>query len=171
MPQPAPVELRVERVPLARIFGIDPRTVNRLVDEGMPVARHGRGRQPAEYDVARCVQWYVERERAKLLGNKEGVSPQKERALLDRVRREEAQLRLRRASGELVPVDEAARDFNECAAAVKARMRRVPDGCIDRLLAAGSVHQARAVLLAEIDEALRELAHRGEQLGKEDPAA
>lgn len=157
IPQPP---LLVTRLVLASILGVNVRTIDKFMDDGMPVAVRGKGGQASQYDVRDCVQWYVARERAALMGDGEGLSPHKERALLNRKQVEEIELRLKTKRGELVPADEASRDFAECAANVKARMRRVPSSVADRIVAAASQgpHAVTAILRAEIDVALRELS-------------
>lgn len=42
---------------LARVFGVDVRSLKNFVDEGMPKAARGR------YVLTACVPWYLERER------------------------------------------------------------------------------------------------------------
>lgn len=42
---------------LARVFGVDVRSLKNFVDEGMPKAARGR------YALTACVPWYLERER------------------------------------------------------------------------------------------------------------
>lgn len=73
---------------------------------------------------------------------------------------EMAELDYRERLGELIEVEEARRDLEAVAIAVKARLRRIPDAIADKLVAAAKKGPAvvKAVLLAEIDEALRELA-------------
>src|SRR5688572_1398209 len=126
MDETQPEALFVTRLQLAKIFGKDPRTIARWLEEGMPVAQPGRGGKPSLFDVGACVRWVIQREVAAVMPDSEGVSPQQERARLDRQRREEIELRLKQRRGELVTVEEVARDFADCATAVKARLRRVP---------------------------------------------
>jgi phage terminase Nu1 subunit (DNA packaging protein) len=161
--------LTATRIQLATILEVNVRTIDKFVDDGMPVLKRGSGGRPSIYGVQPCVQWFVDRQRAALTG--EGLSPQQERALLDRVRREELELRLKVKRGELVAIAEVAQDFSECAAAVKARIRRIPDAMAERLAAAGTPAAIKGLLLTAIDEALRELTDRGGQLGVEVPVA
>ena len=158
-----PPALLVTRLQLKDVLQVNDRTIYKFLDEGMPVARRGKGRQASLYDVGACVRWFIERERAAFSGTADGFSPQKERAILDRKRGEELDLRLKIKRGELVPIEDVAREFADCAAATKARIRRVPDAIVDRLLAvaAHGPHGVKAILLAEIDAALRELATKG----------
>jgi phage terminase Nu1 subunit (DNA packaging protein) len=155
----------VTRQALAKIFRKNARTIARWMEAGLPVAIPGRGGRPSRYSLPDCVQWYVEQE-LRARGGETGatLSPSEQRALLDEKRREELDLRIRMRRGELVEVDEAARDLANVASATKARMRRIPDSVAEKLVTAakrGPAH-VKALLLGEIDDALRELAAHGE---------
>jgi phage terminase Nu1 subunit (DNA packaging protein) len=152
--------LLVTRVRLAGVFGKEPRTIARWLEDGLPVAQPGRPGKAALFDVGVCVQWVIQREVAAVVGDGEGLSPQHQRALLDRKRTEELELRIQVKRGALVPAEDVARDFADCATSVKARLRRVPSSVADRVVAIASQgpHAIKALLLGEIDEALRELS-------------
>jgi len=148
---------------LAVLFSRDSRTIARWLEDGLPVAAAGKGRRPAKYDAAACVQWVIQREIASVAGTGEGLSPQQERGMLDRKRREELELKLRVRRGELVERETVEGEFAGCATATKARLRRVPAAVADRVVSTAreGAHAVKALLLAEIDEALLELARRG----------
>lgn len=152
----------VTRLQLADLLGVNPRTASRLLEEGLPVAKAGKGGAASLFDVKECFAWFLNRERAQLAGNEEGMSPQKARALLDQKRREELDLRLQVRRGELVPAADVHREFADAANQVKARLRRIPDATAERLIAAAAQGPlaVKALLLTEIDAALRELAER-----------
>lgn len=156
--------LLATRQQLAVIFAVDPRTIAKWLDEGLPVAARGRGGKASLYPIPACVQWVVKRERARVTEEAKALSPAQERAALDRVRREELELKMQVRRGELVEVDQVAREFADAANAVKARLRRIPDAVADRLVAQASRGPApvKALLLVEIDDALRELARTAE---------
>lgn len=158
--------LLVSRIQIADVFAVNPRTIDKFTDEGMPVSERGKGGKASTYDVKACVQWYVTRERAALVGDGEGLSPQHQRALLDRKRTEDLDLRLRVRRGELVSVEEAAQDFHEFSSTIRARFRRVPDAVADRVVVASvnGPHAVKSLLLMEIDEALRELSNKANEL-------
>lgn len=153
---------------LAEAFRVHIQTVTGWEQDGLPVETRGGPGRPSFYSLPDCVQWRIERELlARGVGGEAGaISPQNERAMLDRKRREELELRMQKQRGELVSVDEAARDFADVANAVKSRLRRIPDAVADRLLAATAdgPSAVKTMLLAEIDEALRELAARADEL-------
>jgi phage terminase Nu1 subunit (DNA packaging protein) len=147
---------------LADVFGVHMMTVTKWERDGLPIAELGRKGKPSRYRVADCMQWFVAREVKARGGGDEQISPQHEKALLDRKRREELELKIEVRRGELVEAADAARDFAECAAAVKARLRRIPDAVADRVLKVTDAHAVKALLLAEIDEALSELSARAQ---------
>lgn len=154
----------LSRVELADLLSVVPRSVDRFAEEGMPIARRGKGRRGHGFQAKACVAWYLEREKAALMGSGDEVSPQKARALLDIRRREELELKLKVRRGELVPIEETARDFAEVAAAVKARLRRIPTAVADRLIGMTTPHEIHGLLLREIDAALGELAAKADAL-------
>lgn len=146
---------------LAAAFDVHMQTVTGWEHDGMPVALRGARGRPSMYRLKDCIEWKTTRDIQALGGNGE-LSPQAERALLDRRRREDLELKIRERKGELVEVADVEREFADCAAAVKARLRRIPDAVADRVLTAGGPHQVKAMLLAEIDDALLELSGRGD---------
>lgn len=143
---------------LAEAFGVHMMTVTKWERDGLPIAERGRKGKPSRYRLSECMQWYIGREVSAATGGDEKLSPATEKALLDRKRREELELKIMVRRGELVEAEEAAREFADCAAAVKARLRRIPDAVADRVLKVKSPHAVKALLLTEIDEALEELA-------------
>lgn len=167
-PPKADPALLATRLQLGKIFGKNPRTIAKWLEEGLPVAVRGRGGKSSLYPIPQCVQWVFKRELAALGGDKPGgeLQPLQERARLDRVRREELELKMEVRRGELMPCDQVAMEFADIANAVKARMRRIPDSIADRLIAVASRGPApvKGLLLGEIDDALRELAREVEQV-------
>ena len=155
---------------MAAWMGISTRSLDRFADEGMPVARRGKGRKPGGYDPKECFGWYLERERASLMGGDE-VSPQKARALLDVRRREELELKLKVRRGELLPIEQVSRELQDIAATVKARLRRIPTAMADRLIGLNDPHEIKARLLTEIDAALLELSAKAEAAGTTESSA
>jgi len=146
---------------LAAAFDVHMQTVTGWEQEGMPVAMRGARGRPSMYRLSDCITWKTTRD-VQALGGGGELNPQVEKALLDRKRREELELKIRQRKGELVEVVEVEREFEDCANAVKARLRRIPDAVADRVLTAGGPHAVKALLLAEIDDALSELSGRGD---------
>ena len=145
------------RPQLATIFGKNPRTIAKWLDDGMPVAVKGRGGRASRYSLPQCVQWVLERELQARGDEGEELKPQLERAKLDRKRREELELKIRVRRGELVEVDAVRAEYADLAAAVKARLRSIPDAVADQLVGQAPA-AVKVLLLGRIDDALRELA-------------
>ena len=164
-------QLLVTRAELAAMFGCSQRQISALEAERVlqPAVR-GRGGRASRFAVKSCLQAYLRRERA-FAGGRDGESPQQARAWLDKRRAEEIELRLTARRKALMPADEITRSFNECAAAVRARLHRVPEDVAERVVAARAdgPHAIKRILLAEIDSALRELAAKAN--APDDPAA
>lgn len=154
---------------LAEAFEVHMQTVTGWEQEGMPVELRGTRGRPSMYRLKDVIAWRIDRElRARGAAEGSKLSPQEQRALLDEKRREELDLRIRLRRGELVEADEAARDLANVASATKARLRRIPDAAAERLVSAAAAgpSRVRALLLGEIDDALRELAAHGEPDGE-----
>lgn len=160
---PAPGALLTRR-DLAAAFGVHMQTVTKWERDGLPIAELGRKGKPSRYLLPACIQWFINRELSAKGVDTAATTPQQERALLDRQRREEIELRLQMRRGALVSAEEAARDLSDCANTVKARMRRIPDAIADRVLSVAEhgPYAVKAILLKEIDEALSELAKRAD---------
>lgn len=151
---------------LADAFGVHMQTITGWEQEGMPVELRGTRGRPSLYSLKACLAWFVERElKARGATDLADLSPQQERAMLDRKRREDLELRLKVRRGELVELAEAGRDLANVAMATKARLRRIPDAVADRVVGAAPRGAAfvKAIILGEIDDALRELARKGEE--------
>ena len=154
----------ITRPQLALAFGKDARTIAKWLEEGLPVARRGKGGRPSLYHVRDCVTWVLARElhaRApQQVGDATGLQPQLEHALLERRKREEIELKLQVRRGELVEIAAVRAEYADIATTVKARLRAIPTAVADQMIAAAAVGPVavRQLLAARIDQALRELA-------------
>lgn len=75
-----------------------------------------------------------------------------------------AQLRLRQMAGELVEADRVRRIVTTLAATVRAGFERIPDKLAERLAALADAHECHALMTAEIDQVLADLAAGAEGL-------
>lgn len=153
----------VTRRQLAQVFGKDNRTIARWLEDGMPCATPGRGGQSSMFSIPACVQWYIARE-LQIRGAEEAdaVSPSVSLSRLNAKRTEELELKLQVRRGQLVEAEAVAHEFADLAVAVKSRIRAVPDAVADQLVGL-SPAEVKRLLLAKLDDALRELA-RGAEL-------
>jgi len=157
----------VTRRAMAAMFGVAMLTVTKWERDGLPIAERGGPGRASRYSMPECIRWYADREARARGGTGAGgalLSPAEQRAALDQKRTEEIDLRVRLRRGELVEVEEAARDLANVATATKARLRRIPNSIADQVLVAAKQGPGavKALLLSEIDDALRELAAHGE---------
>ncbi len=78
----------VTRSELAKIFGVTERTISAWgQDESFPVTRIGAIKKRLQFDTKEVIDWYVQREVAKLRPNGKLLDPENERALLWRAQR------------------------------------------------------------------------------------
>ena len=149
-------DLRVTRTQLAAIVGCTPDRISRYISEGLKTLKTGGGRgHVTVLDLGVAVRW--------ILNRRAGTLDQaRTRLAVAQAEKTERENRVR--ASQLVEVAEVTRDFTDCANTLKARLRRIPDAIADRVVtaSAGGPHAVKALLLTEIDEALRELAKRAD---------
>lgn len=150
---------RVSRTELARLIAATPDRISRFIAEGMPVLETGSGRgRRTVLDLAVALPWILQRR----TGSLDEARTRLATAQAEKTERENTVRR-----GQLVEASEVEREFADCAAAVKARLRRIPDSVADRLLSAKNPHAIKTLLLSEIDAALLELSRRADPDGGE----
>jgi phage terminase Nu1 subunit (DNA packaging protein) len=149
----------VNKQQLADLMGVAPGSIPRLVAQGMPpalVAGGGRGRA-AQFDAVKCLAW----QRQQLVADAPQSTPRDQylQVLTDRARLELAQ-----RQGQLVDIAIVRREWVDIATVVKTRLRAIPNAIAPGLVAAAAAGPAAVgtLLLSKIDEALRELARRGD---------
>lgn len=140
----------VSRTELAQLLSTSPDMISKYIAEGMPVLVTGNGRgRRTMLDLADILPWILSRK----TGSAEEARTRKDNEMADKLA-----LANQVTRGELVKVEVVAATFAECASTIKARLRRIPDAVADRVVKVKSQHDAKKLLLAEIDEALSELA-------------
>ena len=153
---------------LARIFGVSRKWVYQLEQKGMP--RAGR-----LFDVADCVQWYLN----ELKGVETEIEPEdltKARLALYNAQTEKTRLENERLRGQLVDIDEARTVLYEVASVVATQHEGLAPRITALILGETDVKRAHSILFEEfrqvreaIGGAIAKLAHAG---GSDDkPAA
>jgi phage terminase Nu1 subunit (DNA packaging protein) len=98
------------RTELAAVYGVHPLTITSWQEAGMPVHQRGARGRASVYSLPDVNAWWLTRElgaRAAGHGNGHGpLSPQAEKAALDRARRQELEHRLAKLKGATMPVRE-----------------------------------------------------------------
>ena len=153
----------VTRRELASRLSCDPRTVAKWLEEGLPVAKRGRGGRPSLYDEAAARAWLQAREEA---------AQQTPDLLVSRARKElaqaiEAEQRVAIRAGKLIAIEEVDRVWSMQVAAVRAQLLALPTSLADRLHRVAALEGAAGVeqvLLDAVHHALRDLATGGAAL-------
>lgn len=105
----------VKREELARILGLSDTMINRLNKDGMPKVSHG------SYDLATCVQWYIQTWRDRAEGSHVGnLWDEKKKQVIaqtERTELENAKLR-----GELIPRDVVNKTLNDVAVIISTQL-------------------------------------------------
>jgi phage terminase Nu1 subunit (DNA packaging protein) len=143
-------ETLVTRDNLAKLFGVDVRSIKNFVDEGMPKESRGK------YSLQKCVPWYLTREREAARQNKglNDLDLARQRKTVAEARM--AEIELATAEGQAIPLDLHVARMRErlesVAGSVKAIGRYQPD-----IKAAVTDEAADALCDRMSDEILAEL--------------
>ena len=158
------------RLEVAYRLGVNPQTVTKWIDEGLPVAERGKGRRPSRYEEASVRRWVAAREKAiegqRPGGRAPGGDGDAPNLIASRARKElaqaiEAEQRVALRAGKLIPVEEVDRLWSGQVAAMRARLLTWQTALSDRVhrvaLTEGPTGVERVLLDATYD-VLRELA-------------
>lgn len=126
-----------------------PRALHRLIERGAPGPKPGK-RGSARYDVAAIDAW----RRARESKNQPTMDLAVERTKLTRLQTRLVSLKLRQASGELIPSKVAVDVLGAMAGAVRAQVLAVPR----RAVLDGLPREYEPLMKRLLTEALRELA-------------
>ncbi len=147
----------VNRAELARILGVDVRTIDTYTRQGMPIEKRSRRKgDPSEYNTAAAIEWLRES------SSEESVPLDFEKARARKMRAdaELAEYDLAKTRGELVAVEDVAALVNEDYSAVRLALLGIPARLSAELVIAEDADMVRAILDESIREALAELASR-----------
>ena len=147
----------VTRLELARRLRCDPRTICKWQEEGLPVARRGRGGRASLYDVPTVRAWRRLREAAAAKEPALAAS----RARQANAQAAESEQRVATRARQLIAIEDVERIWSDQVIAVRARALALPAALADRLLRIGVTEGAAGIerlLQAAVDEMLRELA-------------
>jgi len=144
----------VSRTELAQLLSTSPDMISKYIAEGLPVLVTGNGRgRRTMLDLADVLPWIL----ARKTGSAEEARTRKDNEMADKLA-----LANKVTRGELVKVEVVAAQFVECATAVKARLRRIPDSIADRVVKAllnrlidHGVTHLNLLVIAGYDEAQR----------------
>lgn len=135
---------------IADLFGVAPKTIVEWQGDGFPVALRGGPGVPSEYESEPCIQWLVDRERAKL----QIESPRDRLARLqgDALEREAAE-----KAKLLVHVDQVEPKWRAAVLAAREFLMRQPAPLASRLQGLDR-RKVEEALRGTFDEYLRKLA-------------
>lgn len=146
----------VNRGQLAETFGVEPGTVDRWVQKGMPVVdRPGQGR-PAQYDTAACIAWHAAREAEKAV---ERAGAEVSEDELDEWRRRKAkadallrELELAKAEKLVAPIAQMDLALDKAFSEVTARLETLPARLPRMIVGQTEEAKIRETLTAELRE-------------------
>lgn len=154
----------VSRTYLAKLFACDVRTIKNLVDEGMP--KEARG----QYDLTKCVPWYIEREREQARAGKglNDLDLARQRKTIAEARK--AEMEAEALEGRLIPLDVHEKRFGDACERLRAVLTQVPARFMGRIQQARADAEAQAVGEAIRDETLKALLEVADDLDDDDGA-
>jgi phage terminase Nu1 subunit (DNA packaging protein) len=144
----------VDRRRLAALLGVVPLRITKWQADGLPVARRGARGKASLYHVGAVVRWYVSRNAR----DDAPLSLGAERARLARAQALKVERENRRRAGELVEACDVQHEYADIAIAVKSRLRGIPSTLAPQIAAETQPAACQSLMLAAIDDALRELA-------------
>lgn len=147
----------VNTTELAESFGLSPVQVTTYWHEGMPKLARG------SWDLGACWKWRYARLAAELETEKqrtpnEFADRDLEDALLKRTQREIKEIELAQRRGEILDVSTVAKVIERAVGAFRSRVLSIPSKSAPRVIACADVAEAKAVLDADIHDALGELS-------------
>lgn len=152
-------EALVTRLELAKIIRVDPRTIQKWTEIGLPTAKRGRGGRASLYSVADVLAWRDTHIAPATSAS--GLSLADERARRERAQAELAEQTLAIRARNLLDAEEVERAWSAILSAIRAKLLAVPQAYADRLTRAihaeGSPGCER-MLVQLVDEVLAELS-------------
>ncbi len=137
---------------IAAVFGVAPKTIVEWQEQGFPIAFQGQRGIASEYESEACIEWLVKRE----VGKVQGAESPKDR--LDRLRGDEAAMRIAEKNGQLVPVETIEPAWTEMVLSARNFLRAAHDRLAHLLEATPGVDAKRDLLAETFDEFLGKLA-------------
>ena len=146
----------VDKVELARIFKVKVRTIATWIDDGCPVAHRGGGRgNPNLFDLAKVQDWRAN------VATGGPLDLTAERALLTREQRREAEIRVKKATRELIPIKEVGQLWSDMIGAARSKLLSIPTKAAPLVVSCGTLGEVQTVLDDLVREALEDVAGDG----------
>jgi phage terminase Nu1 subunit (DNA packaging protein) len=143
------------RPQLARLLNYGPRHIQKLQEEGLPVAVLGRGGRPSQYDEKQVRKWLAEHQQ----GKQPEATPGKLNVFEERARKDRAQAQLAEQAflirqRELLPAKEVEKAWGLEVAAVRSVILASYTSHADRVLRAATLRGIDGV-----EQTLKDIAH------------
>jgi hypothetical protein len=145
--------LIVNRPVLAALCGVHADTITHYANEGMPVRSAGGRGQQGQYCAIECLRWWRAR---RAPGTAEQERTRHLKAMADKIEQE-----IRHRAGETVETAEVDERWAGMVLAMRERILALPTLALQRGLLASP--GAEDGLIQLVDDALSELAHRGDR--------
>jgi len=147
----------VGQADICRIFGISSTTFASWMNNGAPFVEKGAKGRPWKVNTREVSDWLREREvelRAPIQSTTDADELKRRKLAAETAK---VELELARLKGEIVPLAQLERALANTFAELKTRMRSVPSRIATTLIGEDNETRIKAVILAEIDQALEAL--------------
>lgn len=150
-------EIVVSGTTLANIFGLTDRRVRQL-DELGAIEKAKRGQYLLVNSIKRYITYLKTNNDIKNSVNDTELDLEKERAIHERVKREQAEIKLAAMKGEMHHSRDVERVMNDMLANFRSRILSIPTKAAPILVARDDIAEIQRLLSKEIKEALLELS-------------
>ncbi len=147
----------VSRSELAEIFGVSAPTVDDWVARGCPFHKKGSKGIPWEFKTSEVYLWLKE-VNAEVVDSAANCNEQQLKLRKLAAETIAAELQLAKAKSLVAPIDEMMTFVTKDYLDLKARLRIIPDRLAIRLIGLDNETDIKALVLKEIDQALRSLS-------------
>lgn len=137
-----------------KVFGITTRRYRYLAAEGI-VPKPEKNQIDFVLACKALIEYY-----RKLAQGQGGVSLAEERARLTKIQADRKELQLKKEKGELIPVDEAMKEWINALQKVRQKLLAIPIKASPLVIASKNTKEAKEILENFIYEALEEIANQ-----------
>lgn len=155
----------VNRPEIARLLGVDERSITNYRQEGIPVRVRGKS---VDYPVVQCIAWYIDRERDAARKGKGLNELDQARSRKTLAEAQLAETKLAEAEGNLIPIEMHEKRIGDICDRLRNTLTTVPSKYLSRILTAKIDIEAQAVGEQIRDETLRALQATADAITADD---
>lgn len=155
---------------LSKLFGLTTARIRQLENEGV-LKKASRGKYPLQENVKKYVDYLKitsEINNGKNENEKIKIDYDEEHALLEKAKREKAELELAQMQGTMFDAADIEREMTKMLAAFRAKILAIPSKLAPQLIARSEISIIESILETEVYNALSELSEYDPELFQND---